>query len=141
MSGGNQDGYCTDCGEPVWWESGLGADGGRRLVTRSGLRWCQGKDDSHPGMTHAHALPGMAQYVVPAPEGRVCHCLDRPGPHMHQVITDPPDRAHRLAMARAFEGDDILDDLRADGGVHIPDYNLAEANRRLWALLEQEGGQ
>lgn len=80
--GGSQDGYCADCGEPLWW-----ADG--RLVTRSGSRWCQGKDGTHPGMTRWHALPGMAQYVVPAPEGQVCHCLDRDGAHIHQVIPAP----------------------------------------------------
>lgn len=77
--GGTQDGYCTDCGQPVWWHESY-------LVIRSGLRWCFGKDEAHLGMTHHHALPGMAQYIVQAPEGQVCHCLDRAGPHIHQII-------------------------------------------------------
>lgn len=127
--GGNQDGYCTDCGEPVWWTD-------ERLVTRSGRKWCWGKDESHLGMTHWHALPGMAQYVVRAPDGKVCHCLDRRGPHMHEIITDPPDRAHRLFEARHAQGCDILADLRAGDG-HVPMQHLIEANRRLWELLEQ----
>jgi hypothetical protein len=82
---GNQDGFCTDCGEPVWWHDD-------QLVTRSGLQWCQGKDDSHPGMTHWHALPGMAQYIAPSPEGQVCHCLARSGAHIHTIIdvSEPP---------------------------------------------------
>src|ERR1044071_8513603 len=78
-TGGNQDGYCTDCGEPVWWHD-------ERLVTRSGRKWCFGKDDRRNGMTHEHALPGMPQYVVRSPEGQVCHCLDRDAPHIHQII-------------------------------------------------------
>jgi len=76
---GSQDGYCTDCGEPVWWHD-------ERLVTRSGRKWCFGKDAHRNGMTHQHALPGMAQYVVRSPEGQVCHCLDRDAPHIHQII-------------------------------------------------------
>jgi hypothetical protein len=83
-AGGSQDGYCTDCGEPLWWK-------GDRLVTRSGLKWCQGRQYSHPGMDRWHALPGMAQYVVPAREGQVCHCLARDEAHIHQIVpvTDP----------------------------------------------------
>jgi hypothetical protein len=133
--GGNQDGYCTDCGKPVWW-SHCDHEG---LVTGGidGTRWCHGPDGKRYGMTHYHALPGMAQYIVLATEGKVCHCLDRPGPHMHEIITVPPDRAHRLARARAEQGDDILADLRAGDG-HIPDTSRAEAERRLWGLLEQE---
>lgn len=76
---GNQDGYCTDCGKPVWQQD-------HQLITRGGLRWCFGKDQARLRMTHHHALPGMAQYVVQAPEGQVCHCLDRAGPHIHQII-------------------------------------------------------
>lgn len=76
---GNQDGYCTDCGEPVWWQD-------NQLVVRSGRRWCFGMGEAHPGMTRHHALPGMAQYVVPSPEGQVCHCLARSAPHIHQII-------------------------------------------------------
>jgi hypothetical protein len=76
---GNQDGYCTDCGKPVWWQD-------EQLVIKSGLRWCFGKDDAHVGMTHHHALPGMAQYIVQARDGQVCHCLVRSGPHIHQII-------------------------------------------------------
>jgi hypothetical protein len=88
-------------------------------------------------MTHWHALPGMAQYVVRSADGKVCHCLDRPGPHTHSVTMVPPGRAHQLWRARAAQGDDILEDLRADDG-HIPDNHRAEADRRLWGLLEQE---
>lgn len=133
--GGNQAGYCTDCGLPVWWSH----HDNEGLVTGGldGTRWCYGPAESHFGMTHHHALPGMAQWVARSPEGKVCHCLDRDGPHMHEIITDPPDRAHRLAAARAAEGDDILADLRADDD-HIPDNHRAEAERRLWDLLEQE---
>lgn len=76
---GSQDGYCADCGLPVWWQD-------ERLVSRRGERWCYGKDEAHFGMTYHHALPGMAQYVVQAPEGQVCYCLARPGPHIHQII-------------------------------------------------------
>lgn len=81
---GNQDGYCTDCGEPVWWHD-------ERLVTRSGRKWCLGKDEAHPGMTHHHALPGMAQWVARAPDGETCRCLDRDGPHIHRIIPADPD--------------------------------------------------
>lgn len=133
---GSQEGYCTDCGKPVWWQDD-------RLVTRIGLRWCQGLDDSHAGMTHWHALPGMAQYVVRSPEGRVCHCLDRAFPHMHEIIVTPPERAHRLWQARAADGCDILADLRY--GPDAPEELRGairagcqgEADRRLWELLEQ----
>ena len=90
---GNQDGYCTDCGKPVWWQSGSGADGGDRLVTREGNRWCFGKDESNIGMTRHHALPGMVQYVVQSPEGQVCHCLDKSGAHIHQIIPVTDDQA------------------------------------------------
>jgi hypothetical protein len=129
-AGGNQDGYCTDCGKPVWWQDS-------RLVTRSGLKWCQGRDGAHEGMTHWHVLPGMDQYVVRSANGNVCRCLDWPGPHLHEIITVPPDRAHRLARARAEQGNDILADLRADDG-HVRDNHRAEAERRLWELLERE---
>jgi hypothetical protein len=86
MSAGNSDGNCTDCGEPIWWS---GSDGNQRLVTQGGNRWCFGRDESHVGMTHWHALPGMAQFIVKSPNGQVCHCLDRHDPHIHQ-ITDVP---------------------------------------------------
>jgi|SRR5215831_1325896 len=127
---GNQDGYCTDCGEPVWWHDD-------RLVTRSGLKWCQGAGGAHPGMTRWHALPGMAQYVVRSPDGAVCHCPDWGGPHIHRLVTVPPERAHRIAAARAVAGEDVLADLRAEDG-HVPDTARAETERRLWELLEAE---
>jgi hypothetical protein len=82
--GGNQDGYCTDCGEPVWWHED-------RLVTRSGRKWCFGKDAARPGMTHWHVLPGMAQWVARSPDGQVCRCLDRDGPHIHATVPADPD--------------------------------------------------
>lgn len=83
MGKGNEDGTCTDCGEPVWWgETAVGT----RLVTRDGNRWCFGPGRSRITMERWHALPGMAQYVVPAPEGKVCHCLDLAKPHIHQII-------------------------------------------------------
>ena len=76
---GSQDGYCIDCGEPVWWQDG-------RLVVRGGRKWCFGKDEAHVGMSYQHALPGMPQWVARSPEGQVCHCLNRAGPHIHQII-------------------------------------------------------
>jgi hypothetical protein len=82
----NRAGNCTDCGEPVWWHDD-------RLVTRNGLKWCFGKDDSHVGMTHQHALPGMPQFIVPSPLGQVCHCLARRDPHVHLIIDSLPDGA------------------------------------------------
>jgi hypothetical protein len=130
--GGNQAGYCTDCGLPVWWSH----RDGEGLITRGidGTRWCYGKDEAHFGMTHHHALPGMAQWVVRAAEGKVCRCLDRSGPHIHEITMVPPETAHRLWRARMADGDDILADLRAGDG-HVTDQ--AEADRRLWDLLEQ----
>jgi hypothetical protein len=122
MAAGNPDGTCTDCGEPIWWS---GSDGNQRLVTQGGNRWCFGPDRSRIGMTRWHALPGMAQFIVPSPNGQVCHCLDRKDPHVH-LIVDPPaegtvsDRAaldnialilrlhagagHLLAIARLVKG-------------------------------------
>jgi len=82
MSDGNQDGHCTDCGLPVWWLDD-------KLVTREGQWWCFGPDRSRVIGERWHALPGMAQYVVPAPEGQVCHCLVRARAHIHQIIDVP----------------------------------------------------
>lgn len=82
--GGNQAGYCSDCGEPVWWHED-------RLVTRSGRKWCFGKDEAHPGMSYHHALPGMPQWVARARDGETCRCLDRDGPHIHRIIPADPD--------------------------------------------------
>lgn len=81
--GGNQDGFCRDCGQAVWWQN-------ERLVNHDGTKWCYGKDRTRMAMERWHALPGMAQYVVPASEGQVCHCLAREKPHIHQ-ITEVPD--------------------------------------------------
>ena len=78
MSGGNQDGHCADCGLPVWWRDG-------RLITRDGEKWCFGPDRSRVMGERWHALPGMPQYVTPSPEGKVCHCLVRAKPHIHQI--------------------------------------------------------
>ena len=78
--GGNMNGWCADCGEPVWWNS----DG--RLVTRDGIRWCYGPGRSRLAMDHWHALPGMDQYIVPAPEGQPCQCLARPELHIHLIV-------------------------------------------------------
>lgn len=80
--GGSQDGYCTDCGEPVWWHV-------ESLVTRDGRRWCYGPDRERVTMTHHHVLPDMPQYVVPAPEGQVCHCLARSCAHIHHITLVP----------------------------------------------------
>jgi len=44
-------------------------------------------------MERWHVLPGMAQYVVPAPEGKVCHCLDRGKAHIHQIVEVASDPA------------------------------------------------
>ena len=96
--GGNQAGYCTDCGLPVWWsDCGRGSE----LASKRGERWCYGKDEAHFGMTHHHALPGMAQYVVQAPDGQVCHCLDRDAPHIHTTHPPggPPAPGHRTLNA------------------------------------------
>lgn len=79
---GNQDGYCADCGLPVWWRD-------VQLVTKPGVRWCYGPDGKRLGMTHWHALPGMDQYIVPAAEGTPCHCLARDYPHIHQIVPVP----------------------------------------------------
>jgi len=79
-------GCCTDCGETVWWEDG-------RLVTFHGNRWCYGPDRQRIAMERWHVLPGMAQYVVPAPEGKVCHCLDRGKAHIHQIVEVASDPA------------------------------------------------
>jgi hypothetical protein len=76
---GSQDGYCADCGLPVWWQDDW-------LVAKRGGRWCYGRDDSHSGRTRWHALPGMHQYIAQAAEGQVCHCLDRDEPHIHQIV-------------------------------------------------------
>ena len=93
MSGpGNSDGLCTDCGETIWW---TGSDGNQRLVTQGGNRWCFGPNRSRISMERHHALPGMAQYVVPAPLGQVCHCLDRKDPHIHLIIDSAPESAAR----------------------------------------------
>ncbi len=82
-SHGAQDGYCADCGKPVFWRD-------TRLVTRDGIRWCYGPDGKRLPMNRWHALPGMHQYVVPAGTGQVCHCLDRSWPHIHQIVPVPP---------------------------------------------------
>lgn len=79
---GNEAGHCRDCGLPVWFHD-------ERLVTRDGNRWCFGPDRSRVAMERWHALPGMAQYVVPSPEGKVCHCLARSRPHIHQIVEVP----------------------------------------------------
>jgi hypothetical protein len=80
-SDGNNDGVCRDCGQPVWWDS----SGTSNLVTRDGNRWCFGPGRTRVSMERHHALPGMAQYVVPSPEGKVCHCLARDYAHVHQI--------------------------------------------------------
>lgn len=90
MSAGDEDGYCTDCGEPIWWS---GSDGNQRLVTQDGNRWCFGPNRSRIGKTHWHALPGMAQFIVPSPVGQVCHCLDRKDPHVHLIANPPAEGA------------------------------------------------
>lgn len=80
MSAGNRDGTCTDCGSPVWWD-------GDQLVDRAGGRWCYGPSSSRwPDQKRWHALPGMPQYVVPARDGQVCHCLARGYPHIHKIV-------------------------------------------------------
>lgn len=80
---GSQAGYCADCGMPVWrYES--------ELVNRDGSRWCYGAPgQSRLAMDHWHVLPGMQQYVVPAPEGQPCRCLARDYPHIHQIVPVP----------------------------------------------------
>jgi hypothetical protein len=90
VSAGNSDGTCTDCGEPIWWS---GSDGNQRLVTQDGNRWCFGPNRSRIGMKRWHALPGMAQYIVPSPLGQVCHCLDRRDRHIHLIVDPPPEGA------------------------------------------------
>lgn len=80
-SHGSQDGYCTDCGEPLWWQD-------ERLVSTGGLTWCQGWKGEHD-YSHWHALPGMAQWQAQAPDGRVCRCLVRKDPHIHQIVPAP----------------------------------------------------
>jgi hypothetical protein len=75
-----------------------------------------------------------------APDGAVCRCPAWHGPHAHQLVTVPPERAHQLAASRwENEREDILADLRAGDG-HVPDHRRAEAERRLWELLEQNQG-
>lgn len=90
---GNEAGHCFDCGLPVWWRS-------ERLVTRSDMKWCLGPRGARVIGQRWHALPGMPQYVTPSPAGKVCHCLDRAKPHIHQVIEveeDPLERALELS--------------------------------------------
>lgn len=84
MSGGNPDGTCPDCKQPVWWSD-------NDLVTESGNRWCFGENDSHVGMSYRHALPGMPQWVAQSPLGQVCRCLDRRDPHIHQIMDVPAE--------------------------------------------------
>lgn len=74
----NAAGFCEDCGLPVYWHD-------ERLETRDGQRWCFGPHRSRVTMERWHALPGMAQYVVPASTGRVCQCLARSEPHIHRI--------------------------------------------------------
>ncbi len=85
---GNQDGFCTDCGEPVWW-SGDAWNGTSRLVTKDGNKWCYGPGRTRISMERQHALPGMPQWVAPAREGQVCHCLARKEAHIHLIVPAP----------------------------------------------------
>jgi hypothetical protein len=82
---GSQDGYCADCGVPVWRHRGA-------LVNSPGDRWCYGPDHARGWTrTHWHVLPGVHQYVVQAAEGQLCRCLDRREPHIHRIelVPDP----------------------------------------------------
>ncbi len=81
---GSQDGYCADCGQPVWWHD-------EQLVDRDTNRWCFGPGRTRVAMERWHALPGMHQFVAAAPAGQPCQCLVRSGPHVHQ-ITDMPEK-------------------------------------------------
>lgn len=80
----NADGTCRDCGERVWWHDD-------RLVTRGGRKWCFGPDGKRVDMTHWHALPDMAQYIVPSPEGKVCRCLAKGYSHVHLIVRVPEE--------------------------------------------------
>jgi hypothetical protein len=84
---GSQDGYCADCGVPVWWRD----DGDMVLTDSPGDRWCSGPGRVRTAPTHWHALPGMHQYVAQAAEGQVCWCLARREPHIHRIelVPDP----------------------------------------------------
>lgn len=124
---GNSEGHCRDCGLPVWWHDD-------NLVTRDGNRWCYGPHRSRIAMERHHALPGMPQFVVRAPVGKVCHCLDRANPHIHQII-DLPDvqvetekPRHKYEVVRrwqveAINGVDALVEARPgehrDASVHL----------------------
>lgn len=80
--GGGQDGYCADCGEPVWWHDG-------ELVNSPGVRWCFGPDRTRVSMERHHALPGMHQWIARARDGEVCRCLARGFPHTHMIVPVP----------------------------------------------------
>ena len=80
--GGGHAGYCTDCGEPVWWQDG-------ELVNSPGVRWCYGPGRTRVSMERQHALPGMRQWIAQSRDGEVCRCLAREEPHIHQIVPAP----------------------------------------------------
>lgn len=96
MTLGNEDGTCADCGEPVWWQD--------HLVDRDGVRWCYGPGRKRVQMTHWHHLAGMAQYVVPSLENRVCRCLAHKEPHVHRIEVITTDAAHGEPWSPASPG-------------------------------------
>lgn len=83
----NRDGTCADCGQPVWWAAA--GEGGHRLVTRDGNKWCYGPGRTRISMERQHHLEGTPQWVAPAPQGQVCHCLAAEGAHIHQIVPAP----------------------------------------------------
>jgi hypothetical protein len=127
---GSQDGYCADCGQPVWWHD-------EQLVDRDTNRWCFGPGRTRVAMERWHALPGMHQYIAAAPAGQPCQCLVRSGPHQSKpgsarVAGHPLGPVHRCRHPRPGRRGG-----RAPGraGGHLRDRVPGRAQRRILAAL------
>lgn len=134
---GSQIGYCADCGEPVWWHAFESAP---RLVTREGRKWCYGPDRSRVSMEREHALPGMHQYVAPAPDGQSCHCVARRDAHVHQIVP-VPEQAPGPQAVRDLAGELFDQAFRAAGWTDADFSSFAGFCIRQGVIAIAEGGE